>query len=171
MIQTLDQISAKVNQVADRVENAPPGIADRVAGLVLGGGALSVIGIAMYLTPDPNGFGTHQQLGLGGCTMLTITGWPCPMCGMTTTFTLFGHGQILNAVANQPFGAVLFPTTVIMALLGVVDLFTGRGVLRGSLRWVQGRERLWAGILLFGMLGGWIYKSLRMHPELLAWLH
>jgi len=165
MIQALDEISAKVNAVADRVENAPPGIADRVAGLALGGGASAVIAIAMYLTPDPHGFGTHRQLGLGACTMLSVTGWPCPMCGMTTTFTLFGHGRVLEAIVNQPFGLVLFPATVMLAVLGLADLFTGRGVLRAALKRIQRRERLWAGVLLFGMIGGWIYKCVRMHPE------
>ncbi len=165
MIQTLDEISSKVNEIADRVENAPPGIADRVAGFVLGGGAIAVLGIAMHLTPDPNGYGTHRQLGLGACTMMSLTGWPCPMCGMTTTFTLFAHGRLLEAMVNQPFGTVLFPATVAMALLGLVDAATGRGAQRGALRWIQRRERMWAGILLFGMIGGWIYKCVRMHPE------
>lgn len=164
--QAFDQLSAKVNQVADHVENAPPGVMDRVAGLILGGGGLGVIGLAMYLTPDPNGFGTHRQLGLGACTMLAVTGWPCPMCGMTTTFTLFAHGRLLDAMVNQPFGGVLFPATVALAVLGSIDMLTGRGALRGALKRVQRRERMWAGILLFGMLGGWLYKCVRMHPAL-----
>ena len=163
--QTLDQISAKVEQVAERVENAPPGIMDRVAGLVLGGGSLAVIAIATQLTPDPNGFGTHRQLGLGACTMMSLTGWPCPMCGMTTTFTLFAHLRPLDALLNQPFGLVLFPVTCVLAGLGITDVLTGRGALRSGLRWIQRRERMWAGVLLFGMIGGWIYKCIRMHPE------
>ncbi len=163
--QTLDQIGEKVNDIAERVENAPPGIMDRIAGGLLGGGALTVIGIANQLTPDPNGYGTHRQLGLGACTMLSLTGWPCPMCGMTTTFTLFAHLRPVDAILNQPFGTVLFPITCAMAGIGMVDLFTGRGALRGALKWIQRRERLWAGVLLFGMLGGWLYKCVKMHPE------
>lgn len=163
--QTLDLISDKVTEVAERVEKAPPGAMDRVAGLVLGGGAATVIGLAMHLTPDPNGYGTHRQLGLGACTMMTLTGWPCPMCGMTTTFTLFAHLRPVDAFLNQPFGLVLFPITVAMAVLGLVDVVTGRGALRGGLAWIQRRERLWAGVLLFGMIGGWLYKCVKMHPE------
>lgn len=165
---TLDLITAKVTGVADHVENAPPGVMDRVAGLLLGGGALGVLGLAMYLTPDPNGFGTHRQLGLGGCTMLTLTGWPCPMCGMTTTFTLFAHLRPLEATLNQPFGLVLFPLTCALAALGLADAVTAQGALRGALKWIQRRERFWAGVLLFGMIGGWVYKCVRMHPDLLS---
>ena len=35
---------------------------------------LSVLGVAAWLKPDPRGFGTHQQLGLGKCGMLVTTG-------------------------------------------------------------------------------------------------
>ena len=32
--------------------------------------------------------GTHQQLGLPPCNFVTLTGYPCPACGMTTSFAL-----------------------------------------------------------------------------------
>lgn len=161
----LEQLEARVGQWVAGAEQRLAGRGDRLAGVIFGGGASLVLTIAALLTPDPHGFGTHRQLGLGACTMMQLTNWPCPMCGMTTTFTLFAHLRPVDAVLNQPFGGVLFPATVAMAVLGVVDIVTGRGALRAGLAWVQRRERTWAGILLFGMLGGWIYKCVALHPE------
>lgn len=165
MTEVLRTVTDKVQTLVDRASQLPIGGADRVAGVFFGGGAGLVLGIAMHLTPDPHGFGTHRQLGLGACTMLQITGWPCPMCGMTTTFSLFAHLRPMEAIANQPFGVVLFPVTVVLAALGAIDVLLGRGALRAALSKVQRNERAWAGVLLFGMIGGWLYKCVRMHPE------
>jgi hypothetical protein len=165
MNNVLRAVNNKVEALGAWLSGGRPGVADRAAGLFFGGGASVVLGIAMHLTPDPHGFGTHRQLGLGACTMLQLTGWPCPMCGMTTTFTLFAHLRPLDAVVNQPFGLVLFPVTVAVALLGCADVLLGRGALRAALHKVQRNERAWAAMLLFGMIGGWLYKCVRMHPE------
>ena len=164
MNNVLGAISGKVDAAAQWINTAPPGRADRAAGLFFGGGSGIIIAIAMYLTPDPHGFGTHRQLGLGACTMLQVTGWPCPMCGMTTTFTLFAHLRPIDALFNQPFGVILFPVTVAVAVLGAMDVILGRGALRSALKGVQRRERTWAGVLLFGMIGGWLYKCVTLHP-------
>lgn len=160
----LDALEARVGAWFAELDRRLAGRGDRIAGVLFGGGASLVIGIAMMLTPDAHGYGTHQQLGLGACTMMQLTNWPCPMCGMTTTFTLFAHARPIDAVVNQPFGLVLFPATVAVAALGLVDIVAARGALRAGLSWVQRRERTWAGVLLFGMLGGWIYKCVAMHP-------
>jgi len=69
---------------------------------------LTVLAIARHLQPDPAGVGTHTQLGLGRCPVLALTGYPCPMCGMTTTFALMADLRPVDAALNQPFGVVLF---------------------------------------------------------------
>lgn len=140
----------------------------RILGLVIGLPTTVVLALALWLTPEAEGVGTHMQLGLGGCAMLTLTGWPCPMCGMTTTFTLLAHLRPWDALVNQPFGVVLFSLTVLGSVLGLIDLITGRGVLHRAFRWVGRREQLLALGLLFGMFGGWVYKCIRMHPTLLS---
>lgn len=58
----------------------------------------SVFAIAAALDPyDATGVprtrGTHLQLGLPACTLLSIVGFPCPSCGMTTAVSLFVHGD------------------------------------------------------------------------------
>lgn len=141
---------------------------DRLVGAALLAPSAVVLGIAGSLTPDPSGMGTHQQLGLGGCTVLTLTGWPCPMCGMTTTFTHLAHLHVVEGFLNQPFGLVLFAATVVMAVMGLFDLVHPRRRWLQALRWVDRHESLVAGILLVGMIGGWTYKIL-MVKQILPW--
>lgn len=63
--------------------------------------------LALYLTPDPSGSGTHQQLGLPPCTMKVLTGFPCPSCGMTTSFSNFVRGNLFAAFVANPAGVLL----------------------------------------------------------------
>lgn len=135
-------------------------LTNRLVGLALLLPAGAVLGIAAWLHPDPAGVGTHRQLGLGGCIVLTLTGVPCPMCGMTTTFSLMAHGRVFDALLNQPFGVVLFVTTAVAAMVGAVDLARGRGLWRSGLGWVLRHETRVASLILVGLFAGWIYKIL-----------
>ncbi len=144
----------------------PPRGTNRGVGLMLALPSTVVLGIAAWLTPSPHGYGTHTQLGLGSCLMLTLTGWPCPMCGMTTTFSLLAHLRFLDALKNQPFGIVLFSLTVLAAGIGWVDLLTGHGLFRRALKAVARREQVLALGLLAGMILGWLYKGVVLHPAL-----
>lgn len=137
-----------------------PAVQDRLVGAVLALPSGVVLGVARSLSPDPSGMGTHRQLGLGGCAMLTGTGVPCPMCGMTTTFAHLAHLQPLQAALTQPFGLVLFGGTVLAFALGLADLLNPRARWRQALGWVDQREGWIAGGLMLGMVLGWTYKIL-----------
>jgi hypothetical protein len=119
----------------------------------------SVLAVAVWLDPDPAGLGTHQQLGLGRCGFLSWTGWPCAMCGMTTTFALAVEGRWLESAVNQPFGFVLVLITFGLFLIAVLDMVHPRrrmarfGVLLGR------HDRPIAGFLLVGLVAGWLYKA------------
>jgi hypothetical protein len=76
-------------------------------------GALSVVSIARWLEPDPRGFGTHQQLGLPACAFHTMTGMPCPTCGLTTSFAYMARLQITSSISAHPLGVPLFALTTI----------------------------------------------------------
>lgn len=132
-----------------------------VSRLFSGAMALSsgtVLGIARWLSPSPLGYSTHRQLGLGECTFLHITGYPCPMCGCTTTFSLAAHLHLIGAILNQPFGAMLFVGTVVAFGVSVAEL------VQPTDRWSRIAERLapWesylASAFLIFMTAGWIYK-------------
>ena len=138
-----------------------PTTQDRLVGFSLVGFAGPVLAIALWLDPDPAGFGTHRQLGLGGCTVLQLTGWPCPMCGMTTCFTHMAHGQPIDAVLVQPFGVVLFASTVLLGAVGLAAL-AGRPYWRPLLAWVMRHEVPVAIGTLVGLSLGWVYKAVDM---------
>lgn len=140
----------------------PERVQDRLVGAMLGLPAATVITIASLLTADPLGHGTHKQLGLGGCTILTLTGWPCPMCGMTTCFTHMAHFSLVDAARVQPFGVVLFAATVVLAVVGLGDLVWPRGRWRRLLAAAMRNEVALASGLLIGMALGWAYKVVEM---------
>jgi lysylphosphatidylglycerol synthetase-like protein (DUF2156 family) len=110
------------------------------------------------LDPDPAGLGTHRQLGLGGCAFLILSGMPCPMCGMTTTFALLADLSLRHGLWNQPFGGVLFAVTLAGATAGLVDLVSGRGLVRRLHAFILKNETRTALALLLGLLGGWAWK-------------
>ncbi|MCB9777489.1 MAG: DUF2752 domain-containing protein [Alphaproteobacteria bacterium] len=148
-------------------EGLSPTLQDRLVGLGLALPSGVVLAIARSLTPDPAGMGTHRQLGLGGCAFLTATGVPCPMCGMTTTFTHMAHLSPLTALGTQPFGVVLFLCTVGAFALGGADLLLPAGRWRRVVSWVDRREGWIAGLLLLGLILGWAYK-IALQPEILS---
>lgn len=43
---------------------------------------------------QPRSHGTHRQLGLPSCHILSTLGFPCPSCGMTTSISLLAHGDL-----------------------------------------------------------------------------
>lgn len=131
---------------------------DRLISLALGLPAWVVLGIAVYLEPETKGFGTHQQLGLGGCTVLTMSGYPCPMCGMTTTFTHMAHLSPWMALKTQPFGVVLFLGTLATAMVALTEGLFPRGRWRRIWAFTGQYENRIALALLAGLLAGWIYK-------------
>lgn len=133
---------------------------DRLVSLALGVPSWSVLGIAIWLHPEPAGLGTHRQLGLGQCTLLGLTGWPCPMCGMTTSFAHMAELQPLGALGAQPFGVVLFLLTALTALLALAELARPSGRWMRALAWIEERELSIAIALLVGLASGWLYKIL-----------
>lgn len=71
-----------------------------------------LLGLSSTLRPDPRGYGTHVQLGLGPCTFATATGRLCPTCGMTTAFAWFVRGRIDRSWRANPAGCLIAAATV-----------------------------------------------------------
>jgi hypothetical protein len=148
--------------VQPRIDAVPVATQDRFVGAVLFAPTAVVLGIATQLTPSPLGVGTHRQLGLGQCSFLSLAGIPCPMCGMTTTFTHLAHLDPVRGALTQPFGVVLFLLTVGGLLLGALELVAPRGRWRAIARWIERRETAVAAFLLIGLVAGWTYKIITM---------
>src|SRR5205823_3267323 len=80
-----------------------------LVGLALGLSA--VFAVAVWLKPyDDDGrplrMEAHRQLGLPPCTFYSLTGIPCPSCGMTTSFALLVRGDVVNSARANAAGTV-----------------------------------------------------------------
>ncbi len=114
-----------------------------------------VLGLAVWLTPDPRGYGTHRQLGFGKCGMLVMTGLPCPTCGMTTAFAYTVRGRFGRAFLAQPAGFLLALATVLTGLGSAWVLVTGR-MPPVRVPYIT-PYRLFL-VLMILLLGGWAFK-------------
>ena len=99
----------------------------RGALIVIALGLVAVFTIAVHLDPyqSVDRMGTHQQLGLPPCTFKTLTGLPCPSCGMTTSFAFLVRGDVWHSMQANWVGTLLailwlmiIPWSVTSALLG-----------------------------------------------------
>jgi len=127
----------------------------RIRGLAVAPGLWAALAVAAWLSPNPTGVGTHDQLGLPACGFLAQTGWPCPSCGLTTSLAAMAHGKFLLAWRAQPFGIVLFFACAAVAIAATAEALTGRSflqLLRPGVWWV------WAGVI--ALLAGWGLKVL-----------
>ena len=83
--------------------------------------------VAATLNAHPDGLGTHEQLGLPPCAIRTLTGSPCPGCGLTTSITHVAHGRVLTAWRAQPVGVFIAAASLIAIVV------CGEAAIRG--RW------------------------------------
>ena len=84
--------------------------------------------LARSLQPRPQGYGTHQQLGLPPCSFLMLAGMPCPSCGMTTSFAYFTRGNLVKSFQSNPAGLVLATLCAVQLPWGVASVWTRRTV-------------------------------------------
>jgi hypothetical protein len=82
-------------------------MAERVAMLGLAIVLATLLGVAAWMQPHPDGVGTHQQLGLPPCSLLWITGIRCPACGMTTAWAWFLDGHPWRSLQANLGGTLL----------------------------------------------------------------
>ena len=121
-------------------------------------GVLVMVGVGLYLTPDPAGHGTHQQLGLPPCTIYYLTGRPCPSCGLTTSVSAILHGQFGLAWRANPMGFVIVVGAVVVALNSLFALLWGRSVRIENTRFT---------LLLLALLALWLLHGVvrfALHP-------
>jgi hypothetical protein len=66
-------------------------------------GAAALIGAGFVTAVDPNVVGHYPA-----CPFLSITGWYCPGCGALRAVHALGHGDLVTALARNPFAVVIF---------------------------------------------------------------
>ncbi len=135
------------------MKNRPPSITSRVFAAALAGAMGAILLVAWRLEPRAVGYGTAKDLNWPGCSILTETGWPCPMCGMTTSTSATLHGQWALAWRAHPFGPIFTAGVVLTFVLSL--LYVVRPALVS--RWMRtirlGRWWIVSGLAL--LLLGW----------------
>ena len=76
-------------------------------------GALSTVLALSVLLPMPGRDGRIAHLPTV-CPFYTLTGLPCPGCGLTRAFVCLGHGQVVQSLHWHPLGLVLYGACVCM---------------------------------------------------------
>lgn len=132
------------------------GLQARLAWASVGVVCAAVLVLARFLTPDPRGLGTHEQLlGLAPCSFVLTTGLPCPTCGMTTAFAYTVRGRLVAAFLAQPAGAILCLACICLLVFSLHVAATGK---LQTVNWSRvGPVRLMLSIGLL-ILGGWAFK-------------
>lgn len=133
------------------------GVGGRIAAGVIAAACLAVLVTASCLKPNPDGSGTHQQLGFEQCGWITAFNKPCFTCGMTTAFAHAAHGSYLRGFLAQPCG-------FLMAVIAAAAVWVGGYVAATGSR----AGRICAGLLAppllwcYAIAGGaaWAYKVL-----------
>ena len=93
-------------------------------------------------TPDPRGFGTHEQLGGGPCGFREWLGRPCPTCGVTTSVSHLVRGDVASSWSAQPLGIV--GTAFVLWLCFAAWRVHRRGD-DLTFWWLRHGARIWAG--------------------------
>ncbi len=140
---------------------------DRTKYLLSIGLATGVLLTARALRPSPSGVGTHEQMGLPPCPFLHFTGFPCPSCGLTTSFAHAAHLQFFEALLAQPVGLLTFLLT--LASIPFLAFLLARRVPWETVAQSRGAGYFWrAMIALYAV--GWVYKIVAMrYPHLAGW--
>ena len=90
------------------------------------------------------GAAAAYQAALGGkglwlpCPLRTLTGIPCPLCGMTTAATALASGDLGAAMAANPFVLAVAGFTLVMAVLMVARVV---GWAPAAAQWPAPRRR------------------------------
>jgi len=132
----------QVRQLEAASERDGTGRAELMTRIGAAAGLAGIIGafvLALALKPDPQGIGTHQQLGMPPCAMYMVTRLPCPTCGLTTAFAHVVRLQIVDAIRVQPFCVVILVIMLLSAAWCAATIVSGNRVSN----WLQSRHVNW----------------------------
>ena len=145
-----------LDTVNDRMDIAPAlALRVRLIATVVCIACLALLAVASGLTPNHNGHSTHKSLGLPPCTLLSLTGVPCPSCGMTTSFAHAAEGRLDHAFITQPGGALLALMTAMAVLVSGYIAVTGRNIAVYFRPLLSTRA---VTVFLAFLLAAWVYK-------------
>jgi hypothetical protein len=116
--------------------------------LPLGVAAAALAGAGYVGNVDPNVAGHYPT-----CPFLAVTGWYCPGCGALRAVHALGHGDLMTALARNPFAVVAVGYLLFTWVLWFQRSVTGRPPGRSAPAW-----------MLYGVLGAilafWVLRNL-----------
>jgi Protein of unknown function (DUF2752) len=123
--------------------------------LPLGAAAAALVATGYVAAVDPNVTGHYPT-----CPFLALTGWYCPGCGALRAVHALAHGDLMTALARNPFAVVALGYAVVSWALWLDRTARGR-----PRRWLAPPWVLYgalAAILIFWVLRnlpGWTWLS------------
>ena len=105
-------------KLADRWKKAGPGLTC----------ASAVFAAALVLTTDGAGNPVFPLGHFFFCPFKMLTGYDCPLCGMTRSFVHLAHRDMAAAFAANPAGLVLFFAMLVYLAAGWGYLATGHKI-------------------------------------------
>jgi hypothetical protein len=98
------------------------------------------------------------------CPFRTLTGLPCPACGLTRAFVCLSHGRVEQSLHWHPIGWLVYGVLLLLwARAGLSSLF-GKPILPLSERSV--RRLCWFGASVFLLVGFGRIGLILVHPSL-----
>jgi hypothetical protein len=113
------------------------------------------VGAAAFAWPTLT---AHSGLGMP-CPLRTLTGVPCPGCGLTTAAVALVHDDPVASVAANPAILVLACLTVVVVPLIVLR---AAGVVAAPRQWSASRRRRLGWLIGLLALASWIYQLHRL---------
>lgn len=86
------------------------------------------------------------------CPFRRLSGWPCPLCGMTHALCAMGHGEVRRALEWNAAGVVVYG--MIAGGFGVSVLEWCGG---GRPRWLPSQGRAFGGLLVV-LAACWVWR-------------
>lgn len=123
---TLCRLSHLVNSIDPFGPAARLSYRTRLLWLLCAVGLVALLVVAACLTPNPQGYGTHQQLGLPPCSFQWLSGMRCPGCGMTTSWSHAVRGELSDAVQANAGGLLLALLAASGAVVALAMAASGR---------------------------------------------
>lgn len=102
--------------------------------------ALAVLAVARLLTPNEAGYGTHRGLMMPPCLFHTLTGVPCPLCGLTTASARAIRGDVIGSFEAHVLGPAVLLATIVVASVSLLALVWEVPVLQRAVATLYGAK-------------------------------
>ena len=140
----------------------------RLNALIIGLIALGILVGGRFLLSDPHSNAPihlslpgGNEISLFACPFRTLTGLPCPICGITRSVLLALRGDISASFRTHPLGLFVVLGAVFGILYGVLALWTPALPETGN-------RRLMSWLIIAAIVAAWMI-SLARHFQLIAW--